>query len=58
MTHKTDEEQIEDLKRWWEANGKYVIIAALLLISGVVGGRVWLNYTHSTLENASAQYEK
>ncbi|MDH5694585.1 MAG: tetratricopeptide repeat protein [Gammaproteobacteria bacterium] len=55
---KTDEEQIEDLKKWWEKNGKFVIILLLAVVCGVVGGRAWNNYQDGLKANASSLYDQ
>lgn len=57
MTNKTESEQLEDLKRWWEKNGKWVIIVAVLGISGYVGGTVWNNHQLSQKVEASAKFD-
>lgn len=56
-TYQTEEEQIASIKRWWEANGKFIIIGAIVVISSVIGTRVWQNFEASTLAKASAQYD-
>jgi len=55
--YKTEEEQVEALKRWWEKNGKFVILGGIVIISSVIGQQVWNNYKVSTLTKASAQYD-
>lgn len=55
--YKTEEEQVEDIKRWWEKNGKLVIVFALVAISTAVGVRVWQDFKVSTSNKASAQYD-
>lgn len=54
--YKTEEEQVEALKRWWEANGKFVIIGGIIILSSIIGQQVWSNFKLSTLTKASAQY--
>ena len=56
-TYRTEEEQVEALKRWWEKNGKVVIVAGILFVAGVVGGRVWLDFKDANLGKASAEYD-
>ncbi|MDH5228843.1 MAG: tetratricopeptide repeat protein [Gammaproteobacteria bacterium] len=53
---KTEEEQIEDLKRWWEKNGKFVIIALIVVVAATVGGRTWQDYRETKMLNASNEY--
>lgn len=47
----TDEEQMARLKSWWEANGRMLIAALVLGISGVVG---WRWYDGTRAEDISA----
>ncbi|MDH5547616.1 MAG: tetratricopeptide repeat protein [Gammaproteobacteria bacterium] len=55
--YRTDEEQVEALKRWWETNGKVVILFGILFVAGTVGGNVWMDYKHSTASKASTEYD-
>jgi predicted negative regulator of RcsB-dependent stress response len=53
---KTDQEQIDDLKEWWEKHGKFILIGIVFLIAGVVGGQVWMDFDESKKLNASVDY--
>jgi len=55
--YQTEEEQIASMKRWWETNGKFVIIGGIVVIATIVGTRTWQNFELSTLAKASAQYD-
>ena len=55
--YKTEDEQVEALKQWWEKNGKYVIVGGIIVLSTVIGQQVWSNFQTSTLTKASAQYD-
>jgi len=57
VAHKTEEEQVEDLKRWWEKNGKFVIIAGIVIVASLVGRQAWNNFQVASLSKASAQYQ-
>jgi len=54
--YQTEEEQVEALKRWWEKNGKFVIIGGIVVIAGVVGGKTWQDFQLTTAGKVSAQY--
>lgn len=54
---KTEEEQVEDLKKWWKENGKSVIGGAVLGLAVVGGWQGWQQYTRQQAETASAYYE-
>lgn len=56
-TYQTEEEQIASMKRWWETNGKFVIIGLIVVVASVVGTRAWQNFEISTISKASAQYD-
>ena len=56
-SYQTEEEQIAAIKRWWEANGKFVIIAGIVIVATVIGTRAWQNFQLSALAKASAQYD-
>ena len=55
--YQTEEEQVEALKRWWEKNGKFVIIGGIVVIAGVVGGKTWRDFQLTNAGKVSAQYE-
>jgi len=54
----SDQEQVENLKRWWKANGKSIISGLLLGLAMVGGGRWWFARQQSLSEMASQQYEQ
>lgn len=55
--YQTEEEQIASMKRWWEANGKFVIIGGIVVVASVIGTRAWQNFELSSLTKTSAQYD-
>lgn len=55
--YKTEEEQVEALKRWWEKNGKFVIIGGIVVVAGVVGGKAWKDFQVTTAGKVSAQFD-
>ncbi len=55
--YKTEEEQIESLKHWWEKNGKFAIVGVIIVIAGAVGGKVWRDFQITTAGKVSAQYD-
>jgi len=55
--HQTEEEQIEAIKRWWERNGKFVILGVIVVIASVVGTRAWQNFELTNSGKVSAQYD-
>ncbi|MEX2327847.1 MAG: tetratricopeptide repeat protein, partial [Pseudomonadales bacterium] len=41
---ETDEEQIEAIKKWWDENGKSILIGIVLALGGVFGYQAWDNH--------------
>ncbi len=55
--YRTEEEQVEALKDWWQANGRSVIVGLVLALAAVFGWRYWQDSTRAQAEAASAQYQ-
>jgi len=56
-TYKTEGEQVEALKHWWDENGKLIIIGVVLGLLGIFGWRYWLDYNRQQAASASALYQ-
>jgi len=56
--NRTDEEQIEHLKKWWEENGKSIIGGIALGLIAIFGWRGWQDHLVVQGENASDLYEQ
>ncbi len=56
-TYRTDEEQVEALRKWWQENGRSVIAGVVIGLLVVGGGKAWIEYNRAQAENASAFYE-
>ena len=54
--HKQDEEDIEALRRWWDENGKGLVVAAVLAVFGAVGWQQYQNYAADREAAASNLY--
>jgi len=55
---ETEEQQVEELKRWWKQNGKIVLIGAVVGISVVLGGRGYMNHIQAQRVEASVRYDQ
>jgi predicted negative regulator of RcsB-dependent stress response len=55
---RTDEEQIEALKTWWNENGFKTGLAIILLIAGYFGWQTWEGKMASESENASKLWQE
>ena len=51
--YTTDEEKVEALKKWWQENGKSVIVGIVLGVGGLFGWRYWVDTNESRAERAS-----
>jgi len=58
MVGKTDDEQVEDIKRWWEKNGKFAIVLLVAVVASVGGGRAWQDYKQAKGESASVVFDQ
>ncbi len=56
--YRTDEEQVEHLKKWWEENGKSIVGGIALGLIAIFGWRGWQDHLVVQGENASDLYEQ
>ena len=54
----SEEEQVEELKKWWKENGKSVIAGIVLGLGGVFGWQYWTQHERGIAERASFQFEQ
>ncbi|WP_433924638.1 YfgM family protein [Vreelandella sp. 21] len=55
---RSEEEQLEVIKRWWKENGTSLIAGAVLAAAGVLGWNAWQNYQEGQAEAASVRYQQ
>ena len=55
---KTEEEQVEALKRWWQQNGKSLILTIAVTIGGVVGWNAYQEHQVKQAETASLYFQQ
>ena len=53
-----EEETIESLKKWWEDNGKQLVILLVVGFATVTGWLVWTNSQNASIDSASDMYEE
>ena len=58
MDYATDEERVEELKKWWKENGTSVLVGVALGLSILFGWRWWTNYQETQSISASALYSQ
>ena len=56
MSNETEEQQIEELKKWWKDNGSSIITGVVLGLAALFGGKAWFAYQDRIAENASNHY--
>lgn len=56
--YKTEEEQIDDLKRWIKSYGPSIVMGIVLAIALLYGWRYWNSYHHNRAVKASVLYQQ
>jgi len=57
-TYETEEQQVEELKKWWNENGKSVVAGVMIGFALLAGWRWWQSYTEQQAQIASSFYEQ
>lgn len=55
---RSEEEQLDAVKRWWKENGMSLIAGVVLAAAGVFGWNAWQNYQQGQSEAASMRYQQ
>lgn len=55
---RTEEEQVELIKKWWADNGKSTIAIIVLTLAGILGWQWWQQQEQAKAEAASSSYEQ
>lgn len=55
---RTEEEQLEAIKRWWKENGTSLLAGAVLAAAGVFGWNAWQDYQQGQAVAASSSYQQ
>jgi len=53
----TDEEKVEELKKWWKENGTAVVAGIVIGLGLVFGWRAWVNHNEQVGQRASLAFE-
>ncbi len=56
-SYNTEEEQVEALRRWWDDNGRSIILAVVVALSAGFGWKSWQASELENTENASNIYQ-
>lgn len=57
-SYRTEEEQVEALKRWWQENGRSTLIGIVLAVSLVLGWQGWQKSREASAAEASMLYQQ
>lgn len=57
MEQYTDDERVEDLKKWWQENGVSIIFGIVLGVVAIFGWRYWVSHRDTRAEQASLAYD-
>jgi predicted negative regulator of RcsB-dependent stress response len=55
--YRTEEEQVEALKKWWDENGRSVIVSVIVALGLGLGWQGWQKYQQGAEEGASTSYQ-
>lgn len=55
--YRTEEEQLEALRRWWDENGRSMVVAVVIALSVVFGWRFWQDNEADQQQQASDMYQ-
>ncbi len=56
--YRTEEEQVEALRRWWNENGRSTIVAIILALGVGFGYQGWKDYRQNQADGASDLYQR
>ena len=56
-TYRTEEEQVEAIRRWWDENGRSTIVSIVLAVAAGFGWQAWKNHDQQLTEAASHEYQ-
>jgi len=57
MEQYTDDERVEDLKKWWKENGTSIIVGIALGLIAIFGWQYWNSYRNAKAEQVSKAYD-
>jgi predicted negative regulator of RcsB-dependent stress response len=57
-TFRTEEEQVEALRKWWDDNGRSTLFAIIIALAGGFGWQGWKQHQQQQAEAASIRYEE
>ncbi|MAM88157.1 MAG: hypothetical protein CME36_12715 [unclassified Hahellaceae] len=58
MVDRSDDEQLDALKQWWQANGTSLIVGVILAIAAIFGFKAWQNNQLQQEAESSLKYQQ
>ncbi|PLW81335.1 hypothetical protein CWI75_16000 [Kineobactrum sediminis] len=55
---RTEEEQVEAIRRWWDENGRSTLVTIVLVLVAVFGWQGWQRYSDERTATASDVYQR
>ncbi len=55
---ETEEQQLEEIKKWWREYGRTVVLGVVLGLSGIGGWSLWKSHENTQAETASNLYQR
>lgn len=55
-TNLTDDEKLEQIKKWWSENGGSIVTGVVLGLAVLFGGKAWFSWQEKNAQNASNLY--
>jgi predicted negative regulator of RcsB-dependent stress response len=55
--YESDDEQVEALKKWWNENGRSIVVGMVLGLGAVFGWQSWTQHQDQQASQASLRYE-
>jgi predicted negative regulator of RcsB-dependent stress response len=56
--YRTEEEQVELLKKWWNENGKAIVLGVVIALAGYGGWMGWAGHQKSVMGSAADVYQQ
>jgi len=56
-TYRTEEEQVEAIRRWWDENGRSIMISIVVALAAGFGWQAWKSHDQQLGEAASHDYQ-
>jgi len=53
----TEQEELEALQKWWQENGKAIVVGLVIGLGGVFGWTTWQSRAEATAERVSVVYQ-